>query len=62
MYDIIAVSMDDSESFGCPYCGYGPGTISVEISGTIFWRCAAEDCQKLSIVLEKGLRESSIRY
>lgn len=56
----IAVSIDDLQTFGCPYCGYRSGYTPISGYGTAVWVCG--ECGKTSCVLAKGLEVSRISF
>ncbi|MEA3272886.1 MAG: hypothetical protein U9P90_04450 [Patescibacteria group bacterium] len=56
--DVIAVSINEAQEFGCPRCGGIFGSSSMSGGGSQLWNCA--DCNKTSIYLAEGLTKSTI--
>lgn len=57
---VIAVSETELNQFGCPYCGYRSGYVSLSGRGTAVWRCGDSECGKTCCVLARGIRRSRI--
>ncbi|NMB69846.1 hypothetical protein GYA27_01415 [candidate division WWE3 bacterium] len=54
--DTIAISRDDAEKYGCPYCGYQSGFNHVSGRGASVITCG--ECKQCFIVLSPGVNVS----
>ncbi len=54
----IAVSVEELQQFGCPYCGYRSGHSSISGRGGVVWYCGDGECGRSCVGLSKGLSES----
>jgi len=56
----IAVSGNELQEFGCPYCGYRSGSTPVSGGGGAIWQCGDNDCGRSCVVLAEGVSKSPI--
>ncbi|MEX2209807.1 MAG: hypothetical protein WD603_00175 [Patescibacteria group bacterium] len=56
--DVIVVSAQELEKWGCPHCGFQSGQSLASTGGGTCWICG--ECGRFSIVLAEGLTESPI--
>src|SRR4030042_6394738 len=56
----FAISADEHELYGCPRCGYRSGSVMVSGRGAAVISCG--ECDKVYVVLAKGLTRSPIGF
>lgn len=59
-HPVIAVSAEEVEKFGCPYCGHKP-LKSCDSTGDT-WDCQCLNCRREYFVLFNGVQQSSIPF
>lgn len=55
---IIAVTDTERNKWGCPYCGYRSGNMSISGNGCGYWRCG--ECGKSCCLLAEGVTRATI--
>jgi hypothetical protein len=58
--EIIAVSAEDLEKWGCPHCGYRSGSSMMSGGGSATWNCG--ECQRTTVALAPGINRSTISF
>jgi len=61
MYNIVAISAEEANKFGCPYCGYRSFFSHISDGSTTVCDCADEKCDRTYLVLAKQVAVSTIR-
>ncbi len=58
--EIIAVSAEEYENWGCPHCGYRSGSSSIQCDGTSVVICGG--CTRTNVLLHSGRERSAAGF